>query len=134
MKARVRMPDPLVLTWGIPASVQEPLGQLFQELNLPLRQVQDQEMGQTVGYLAGFPGFSFQESGEVPQDIPELGVLCMCALQSGQVDRLLQGLRQKGISVPLKAVVTPTNQKWTFAQLVRELQREHEAFARKGEP
>jgi len=33
-------------------------------------------------------------------------------------------------SIPLKAVLTPSNMKWTAVQLHNELKNEHEAFRR----
>ena len=52
-----------------------------------------------------------------------------------QLDRLLAAMRRAGVSVPYKAVLTEHNKNWTFADLVTEVAREHEAMraARKAD-
>ena len=56
-------------------------------------------------------------------------VLVMWNFENNKIDQLLQNFKKSGVArVNLKAVVTPNNIKWTFAQLVRELQKEHEAY------
>ena len=56
-------------------------------------------------------------------------VLVMWNFENSKIDQLLQNFKKSGVArVNLKAVVTPNNIKWTFAQLVRELQKEHEAY------
>lgn len=46
-----------------------------------------------------------------------------------KIDQMLSHLKKAGAGkVNLKAVVTPSNIKWTFEQLVHELKKEHEAF------
>ena len=63
-------------------------------------------------------GFSIGES-----------MLCMCGLSSGRVNQLLEQLQEQHIDIPLKAVVTATNQNWSFARLAEALQEERKALA-----
>ena len=44
------------------------------------------------------------------------------------VDTLLDLMRQAQVTIPLKAVVTPANRNWMFADLLAHLQEEHTAF------
>ena len=37
-------------------------------------------------------------------------------------------MRQAQVTIPLKAVVTPANRNWMFADLLAHLQEEHTAF------
>jgi len=37
-------------------------------------------------------------------------------------------MRKNGAIVPLKAMLTPTNQNWTVTELFREISREHAAM------
>ena len=48
------------------------------------------------------------------------------------LDFFLQGMRQAGIDVPLKAALTPTNVSWTASALQQELQRERQEFLRRN--
>ena len=43
-------------------------------------------------------------------------------------DKILFKLRQSKISVDYKAILTPTNSKWTVKRLMLELEREHASF------
>lgn len=44
------------------------------------------------------------------------------------LDRFLARLRQKNISVDYKAIVTPTNKKWTLKRLFIEMEKEKKQF------
>ena len=44
------------------------------------------------------------------------------------VDTLLDLMKQAQVTVPLKAVVTPSNRSWVFGDLLAHLQEEHAAF------
>lgn len=60
-------------------------------------------------------------------------VLVMAYLSTGAQNRLLRGLR--GLPpIPLKAILTDTNSRWTGVQLHAELCCEHTALHGKGEP
>ena len=44
------------------------------------------------------------------------------------VDTLLDLMKQAQVTVPLKALVTPSNRNWVFGDLLAHLQEEHAAF------
>ncbi len=127
MKAHIAAPPVRVLTYGLDDPTQEGLANVLDKLKSPQRKVDPRELGEMVGCLAGFPGYSAKGDQELQSVADSSGVLCISGLSGAKLDRLLQALRQEGVSIPLKAVVTPTNQRWTFLQLIQELQREHEA-------
>lgn len=56
-------------------------------------------------------------------------MLVMCGLGS-QMNAFLAYLRKEKVIVPLKAMLTPTNQLWNSAQLYAEIRQEHEQMAR----
>ena len=72
-----------------------------------------------------------ENKADVSADVPPKGpVLLMDGLDKKGLDRFLTALRgqcaEKGLpSIDLKAVVTPVNRGWIFAELVRELASEH---------
>ena len=135
MKAHAMRKQPeRVLAFGIDEAAQPRLSAVLRRLAMEERRVLADETGQDVGYLAGLPGFAKKEApgGFAP---PGGGVLCLCGLSSTRMDLLLRALRENGISAPIKAVVTPVNQHWSFRRLVEELVREHKALAGgKGAP
>ena len=54
--------------------------------------------------------------------------LVLANFKDKDVDTLLDLLRQAQVSIPLKAVVTPSNRNWIFGDLLAHLQEEHAAF------
>lgn len=87
------------------------------------------EGGQQIGYLAGEKGFSKTQMSvlQLPPPLPE-EMMIFCGLEEAQLDRALGMLRKNGLSVSLKAVMTPHNMRWTLAELYRELCAERAQF------
>ncbi len=127
MKARIRPLAPCALVWHYPDT--EPgfaaLADACRAEGLTLTPVTPADTGRTIGSLCGGPG---------PASAPALtgdwpAALIMNGLDRSRLDSFLTRLRAGGVSIPLKAMVTPTNQGWTLAALLAELVREREAFA-----
>ena len=55
-------------------------------------------------------------------------LLIFCDVPEKKFDKILFKLRQSKISVDYKAILTPTNSKWTVKRLMLELEREHASF------
>ena len=101
-------------------------------MDLPAVAVSPLEAGQTIGFLCGIAGFS-QQQGTLPDPgAANTPFLLMAGLSEVQQNRLLTALGDAGVHIPLKAVLTETNQHWTLAQLLRELKREHAALRLAG--
>lgn len=56
--------------------------------------------------------------------------LVLCGLRDKRLDKVLFELRRADIPIEYKAVLTPSNQKWTVPELMKELQRERQAMGR----
>lgn len=87
------------------------------------------QTGQQLGYLAGLAGFAEKKLAfpEMPPKVSE-EVLVLYGINGERLDLVLQGLRSHGISISLKAILTPHNIGWTFAALYQELTRERAQF------
>ena len=118
---------------------------LLFRLALPSREVEPEEQGYSLGTLLGAPGTVYEEPAapETEQGEPAVPgeatdepfteeMLVMHGLAPRQFHGLVDGLRQQGVIVPLKAVVTPHNIQWTSARLHRELSAEHVAMSGKN--
>lgn len=57
-------------------------------------------------------------------------MLVMCQV-GGKMNALLSYLRKEKVIVPLKAVLTPTNQFWSSVELYQEIRKEHEQMTGK---
>lgn len=123
------MAQPLLLTYNLNADTAAALKRVCDGLRIRCRAVLPWEYALPVGALAGIP------VAKVPAASPAPGfgdaMLVICFMLSDQLDGLLAEMRRAGISVPLKAVLTPTNVAWSSAQLHDELVREHEQMTRK---
>ena len=102
---------------------------LLFRLALPSREVEPEEQGYPLGTLLGEPG---EMPGEAADEPFTEEMLVMHGLAPRQFHGLVDGLRQQGVIVPLKAVVTPHNIQWTSARLHRELRLEHAAMSGKN--
>lgn len=57
-------------------------------------------------------------------------ILIFCDLSEKHLNRMLFELKSRKVQIDLKAVLTPTNQKWTLRQLHAEAEREKANFTR----
>lgn len=57
-------------------------------------------------------------------------IFIFCDLSEKHLNRMLFELKSRKVQIDLKAVLTPTNQKWTLRQLHAELEREKANFTR----
>ena len=119
-----------------------------------------QQVNQTVGMLAGVPGFEEKTDATADtleanktnadalssanpaadtveaspsQSIPE-EVLVLHQFSEQRLDALLHALRKANVRIALKAIVTEQNCGWTFYQLYEEIRQEHEKMHQNGEP
>lgn len=129
-------------------------------MGIRIRNISPQQVNQTVGMLAGVPGFGEKPdatadtlkanktnadalSGADPtadtvkaspsQSIPE-EVLVLHQFSEQRLDALLLALRKANVRIALKAIVTEQNCGWTFYQLYEEIWQEHEKMHQNGEP
>ena len=108
---------------------------LFRML-IPVREVVAEEQALPLGIILGAPGFPTPEaetgSAEDAKEAPFPDeMLVMHGLTKRQFSGLLDTLKREGISIPLKAVVTPHNIGWSSGKLYREIQAEHAAMTGK---
>lgn len=120
------------LLWGLdPADPGLAPLRAAQKLGIALRAVPPAALDRTVAELCGLP------TGPKPPAVPAapapagaafLPALILCGLPEAERDALLEALRAAGATIPLKAIVTPTNQHWPFGRLLAELAAEHAAL------
>ena len=122
------MAQPTLLTYNLNPEAAAALKRLCDGLNIRCRAVAPSEYALPVGALAGIP-VSKAPAAPSGQGFDD-AMLVICFMLSDQLDALLAAMRQAGVRVPLKAVLTPTNVAWSSARLRDELAREHEQMNR----
>ena len=102
------------------------LKQIFAMLRIRMRPVTPKQYHLSLLELSNGTG---EPSAEEQESIPE-SMLVFCGLGSAFLHQVLEVIRLAKLPpIPLKAVLTETNQSWTTQQLREELLREKEAIA-----
>ena len=100
-------------------------------MGVKIRNVAPDQVMESVGYLAGVPGFEKREvlqQPEAEEKIPQITVqmLVMKDFTSRRIDTLLLNLRKAKVpKINLKAIVTEQNAGWSFYHLYEEIGEEH---------
>ena len=106
---------------------------IFVRLGVRIRNISPEQMGETVGFLAGLEGYDpAEEREEFPAPAEEM--LVMKNFTSRKIDELILAIRKAGLKkIELKAVVTPTNAGWTFYKLYEEIREERRQVLEQAE-
>ena len=100
-------------------------------MGVKIRNVAPDQVMESVGYLAGVPGFENREvlqQPEAEEKIPQITeqMLVMKDFTSRRIDTLLLNLRKAKVpKINLKAIVTEQNAGWSFYHLYEEIGEEH---------
>ena len=119
-----------ILTCNLDMKQEAAVRALCGGLAVQSRPVSKEEQGERVGTLAGILPPSDSTGFTVPFFEP---MLVLCGFSEWQMNAFLEGLRHAGVSIPLKAVMTPANSGWPLARLYQELEREHQAVRKRTE-
>lgn len=100
-------------------------------MGVKIRNVSPDQVMESVGYLAGIPGFEKREvlqQPEAEEKMPQITeqMLVMKDFTSRRIDALLLNLRKAKVpKINLKAIVTEQNAGWSFYHLYEEIGEEH---------
>ena len=100
-------------------------------MGVKIRNVSPDQVMESVGYLAGVPGFEKREvlqQPEAEEKMPQITeqMLVMKDFTSRRIDALLLNLRKAKVpKIDLKAIVTEQNAGWSFYHLYEEIGEEH---------
>lgn len=116
---------PFALVWNTPKD--SALYPLLQRFGIAARAVSSADAGCQVAHLCGVQGASAAALLLFVPDDAYPPALILHAVPPATRDALLAALRRQGVQIPLKAVVTQTNQKWPLYQLLQQLQKHHDS-------
>lgn len=116
----------LILSYNLPAKHLAKLRMAAMKLGVRVRPVEKREYLQSLGSFTGLLGtFESVYDGE---NFPE-PMIVLCGFSQPMVNTFLTLLKASRLPpVPLKAVLTETNQGWNSLELHDELKQEHEAM------
>lgn len=97
-----------------------------EEYQFPVGEVAEGRRAESVDEESGAAADKAVMAGENAGIFFEEEMLVMCPENERMLDQALMRMRKEKVQVPLKAVLTETNQSWTSVALHDEILREHE--------
>lgn len=124
MKSRIIPTIPeTILSYNIGEKAAK-LEEAASSLNMKHVSIPTDKAGETVGFLAGYSGFTSNGT--------EISAEGECIIFSGitskRLDQLLKAMRDRELDIPLKAVVTQHNQSQSVEWLLSELEKERKSI------
>lgn len=123
------IPKPIVLLYnlGTDTATGSKLAEVLENLNIEVKNITGDLLGEEVGYLAELDGF--EASGEVYNgNSYDTQFMLMCNLGEALLDKVLAGMKENNVIVNHKAVLTQYNRYYKFYELIRDIQDEHKEF------
>ena len=117
---------PVLLSCNIGGERLDAVNITASRMGLTVKELTADEFGIVIGFLAGLDGFTDEKQDAQGSFDEEM--LIMCGLSGGEMNALLNALRRENVNIPLKAVLTETNAKWSPARLYKELSAERDMF------
>ena len=118
--------QPKLLCFNLKDKTLQNLRCAAQEHGASVQVIAPAEFSQTIGALLGI----LPRSNTVCLTPFREPMLIMSSFDREKMEAFLGTLKEKGVSIPYKAVVTPTNLLWQCDALAAELKKEHEQFRR----
>ena len=112
---------------GTDSSRGERLHAILEKLGIPAEEIQDENLNETVGYLAGLKGY--EAAGKAYEGKgSDTEFMLLCNLPESLLDRFLAEMTAENLRINHKAVVTEYNRETEFHELIDEIGGEHDVF------
>lgn len=96
------------------------------QMGIRVKVLKDEQLGQTVGYLAGVKGMEENPNPETYEPFDKEVLIMHNFTIDKRIDLMLSNIQKRGLEgIPLKCVLTSSNKKWTLYELAKELEKEH---------
>ena len=120
------MSPPIASTWNFSLLEKEAVKQLLAPMKIRLEEIEATDLRQSIGDLAEEKKnvLTAPFTGSAPQE----SLMVFCGVNEKHFDKILFELRRKQIPVDYKAVLTPSNRKWSVLMLMLELTKEKNSF------
>lgn len=116
----------IVLTYGVVDDSLNSLLRVSKQYGVTVRQVMPSELDVKISQLLKVSQLNLEQY-PINCDI----CILMANFDNATMDRFLKGLKSNGVYIPLKAMLTPTNQTWSFKKLLENLRLEHQKFSKR---
>ena len=96
------------------------------KMKIRLEEIKTTDLRQSIGDLA--EGKKNVLTAPFTGSAPQESLMVFCGVNEKHFDKILFELRRKQIPVDYKAVLTPSNRKWSVLMLMLELTKEKNSF------
>ena len=128
MKARIKLPPKRAALFNIPAEKSEKICEIFSQYGIDILFPDSKDRGEKIGYLLGVPGYT--KTGAAAENGTENAELILFAdLDEKTLDIALAGLRENGVTVRFKAVLTKYSIDFTYSELMGHMLSEEKKIA-----
>ena len=103
-----------------------PVKQLLAPMKIRLEEIKTTDLRQSIGDLA--EGKKNVLTAPFTGSAPQESLMVFCGVNEKHFDKILFELRRKQIPIDYKAVLTPSNRKWSVLMLMLELTKEKNSF------
>lgn len=123
MKSRIIVAPQIILSYGLNEEEIFKLNHISEKYKATHKIVPPKNLNEKIGYLCDFKGFD----KSVDSNISETNEKCLIfsGILQKNISMLLKEFKANGLNIPLKAMVTPSNQSWSLFDLIEELKKEH---------
>lgn len=128
MKANIPQNRPIILGYNLTEKSREGLAKLCWEDGILLREIKAPQLGVKLLNLA----VGTAQEAAYDKEVPAREAMIFCFTERKVLYFFLDQMKEAGVSVELKAVMTPTSQEWVLGDLLRELEEEHLEMAKRN--
>lgn len=116
----------ILLYFGDETKKQPVVEQVLKQLHVHYRIVQDEDLGQSVGTLLNLHGFAPHETSSPMH--ASIDLMLFEEASDEEIMQLNAQLKEAGVEMKRKAMLTKHNQSWVFYDLLKEIEKEHMYF------
>ncbi len=128
-KGGARQAQATVALYGLDAGSErgDAVRAVMESLGVRVRTVGPENLDDLVGAVAGLPGMRMHGKA-APQDVSCEEFMLVCSMDGPKLNEVLAAMREAGVPVAHKAMLTAHNRLWPLRVLMAEVAREHAAM------
>lgn len=118
---------PLVLLYNVSDEKTKKLKSAISLMGITIKEVEESEICMPLGYIAYPSLFGRNNIIDIENiDISSIDFefMVFCGFEKSVLDKVLNFMKKKHITVSVKAMMTETNKEWSFRKLISEIDKE----------
>ena len=124
---------PIILFYNVSPSKINIIRPVLSMMGIGIKCIDDEQINCTVGALA-YPDLFKDDcepnNNEIQFDSFDEEFMLLCGFDRASLDKILNFMKKKKISISLKAMMTETNKEWRIVKLINEIKAERDEIAK----